>query len=81
VLKAGWGGYPGFDRLMRDPNNALLASISAYSQLVPGFRRELAAVHGDLRAFYARVKDLARLPKAERDAALSSGLSVPRESR
>lgn len=81
ALKARWGGYSGFDRLMRDPNNALLASISAYSQLVPGFRRELAAVHGDLTAFYARVKALARLPKAERDAALSSGLSGQRESR
>ncbi len=81
ALKARWGGYAGFDRLMRDPNNALLASISAYSQLVPGFRRELAAVHGDLGAFYARVKALARLPKAERDAALSSDLSAPRESR
>jgi len=72
ALKARWGGYSGFDRLMRDPNNALLASISAYSQFVSGFRRELAAVHGDLSAFYARVKALARLPKAERDAALSS---------
>ncbi|HUJ86014.1 MAG TPA: aminopeptidase [Burkholderiales bacterium] len=70
ALKARWGGYAGFDRLMREPNNALLASISVYSQLVPGFRRELAAVHGDLPAFYARVKALARLPKAERDAAL-----------
>ena len=63
---------------MRDPNNALLASISAYSQLVPGFRRELAAVHGDLAAFYARVKALARLPKAERDAALSGTASAAR---
>jgi predicted aminopeptidase len=81
ALKARWGGYAGFDRLMRDPNNALLASISAYSQLVPGFKRELAAVHGDLGAFYARVKALARLPKAERDAALSSGLSAQHEIR
>ncbi|MGA7985426.1 MAG: aminopeptidase [Burkholderiales bacterium] len=78
ALKARWGGYAGFDRLMRDPNNALLASISAYSQLVPGFRRELAAVHGDLAAFYARVKALARLPKAERDAALSDTPSAAR---
>ena len=78
ALKARWGGYAGFDRLMREPNNALLASISAYSQLVPGFRRELAAVHGDLGAFYARVKALARLPKAERDAALSGAKSAAR---
>jgi predicted aminopeptidase len=81
ALKKRWGGYSGFDRLMREPNNALLASISAYSQLVPGFRRELEAAHGDLGAFYARVKALARLPKAERDAALSSDRSARRESR
>ena len=78
TLKARWGGFAGFDRLMRDPNNALLASISAYSKLVPGFRRELAAVHGDLGAFFARVKALARLPKAERDAALSSAETAAR---
>ncbi|MFZ1910093.1 MAG: aminopeptidase [Burkholderiales bacterium] len=78
ALKARWEGYAGFDRLMREPNNALLASVSAYSQLVPGFRRELAAVHGDLAAFYVRVKALASLPKAERDAALSSAQSSAR---
>ncbi len=81
ALKARWGGYAGFDRLMAEPNNALLASISAYSRLVPAFRRELEAVHGDLPAFYARVKALARLPRTERDAVLSSDLSAQRESR
>jgi len=83
ALKSRWGGYAGFDRLMRAPNNALLASISAYSRLVPGFRRELAAVHGNLPAFYARVRALARLPQAERDAALavSSDRSARSESR
>ncbi len=81
ALKARWGGYAGFDRLMAAPNNALLASVTAYTRLVPAFRRELAAAHGDLGAFYDRVKALARLPKAERDAALSSDLSARRESR
>ena len=81
ALKARWGSYNGFDGLMREPNNALLASISAYARLVPAFRRELEAARGDLGAFYARVKALARLPKAERDAALSSDLSAQRESR
>jgi len=81
VLKARWRGYAGFDPLMREPNNALLASVSAYAHLVPAFRRELATVHGDLGAFYARVKALSRLPKAARDAVLSSDLSARRESR
>ncbi|HXZ92272.1 MAG TPA: aminopeptidase [Burkholderiales bacterium] len=77
ALKERWGGYSGYDRLMAEPNNALLASISAYTQLVPAFRRELAAVHGDLGAFYARVKALARLPKGERDALLEKGAGAP----
>jgi len=77
ALKERWGGYSGYDRLMTEPNNALLASISAYTQLVPAFRRELAAAHGDLGAFYARVKALARLPKAERDALLEVGAGAP----
>ena len=77
ALKRRWGGYAGFDRLMVAPNNALLASISAYTRLVPAFRLELAAVHGDLGAFYARVKALARLPKVERDALLETGAGAP----
>jgi predicted aminopeptidase len=77
ALKKHWGGYAGFDRLMAAPNNALLASISAYTRLVPAFRRELAAAHGDLGAFYVRVKALARLPKTERDALLEAGAGAP----
>jgi len=77
ALKQRWHGYAGFDPLMAAPNNALLASISAYTRLVPAFQRELAAVHGDLGAFYARVKALARLPKAERDALLETGADAP----
>ena len=81
ALKARWGGYSGYDRLMQAPNNALVASVTAYTRFVPAFRRELAAVHGDLAAFYARARALARLPQAERDAALSSDLSAPPGSR
>jgi predicted aminopeptidase len=41
------------------PNNALIASYATYTGLVPMFERLLADEHGDLRAFYARVKRLA----------------------
>jgi len=81
ALKVRWDGYSGFDGLMREPNNALLSSISAYARLVPAFRRELQAAGGNLGAFYDRVKALARLPKAERDAVLSSDLSAQRGNR
>jgi len=71
-LKVQWGGFAGFDRMLAaGPNNALLASVTAYSELVPAFRALLAGKGGDLAAFYAEVKELARRDKAARDAALA----------
>jgi predicted aminopeptidase len=40
---------------------------------VPGFERELAAVGGNLAAFYARARKLAKLDKDQRDALLCVG--------
>ena len=81
ALKQRWGPgvhTAGYDRLLGEaPNNALLASISAYGQLVPGFERLLAA-SGSLPAFYAEVERIAALPRAERCAAL--GVAVPAEA-
>jgi predicted aminopeptidase len=52
------------------PNNARLASLSTYSQCVPGFERLLEDVGRDLPAFYRRVRALAKLPREERHARL-----------
>jgi len=72
-LKASWGGFAGYDRLFaRGANNALLASIASYSELVPAFRALLAQKHDDLPAFYAAVRELAKLDKPERDARLAA---------
>ena len=49
-------------------NNARLASVATYYDCVPGFERELAAAGGNLPAFYQRVRDLAKLDQATRDA-------------
>ena len=49
-------------------NNAHLASIATYYACVPGFKRELAAVGGNLDAFYRRVRALAKLDQEQRDA-------------
>lgn len=38
------------------PNNALLASLATYTQLVPAFEKLLAEEGGELGRFYARVK-------------------------
>ncbi len=68
VLRAGWGGYAGFDGWMAEElNNAQFASIATYHSCLPGLRRELRAVGSDLPAFYRRARELARLPKPERD--------------
>jgi predicted aminopeptidase len=68
---ARWDGYAGYDRFFADGvNNANLASIATYTQLVPAFQALLAREGGDFARFYGAVRDLARLPKAERTAAL-----------
>ncbi len=74
ALKAKWGGFAGYDRIVgATPGNALLASITAYSKYVPAFERMLEAGGGDLPRFYAAVKKVADLPKAERCPALAAG--------
>ena len=71
LLKAGWGGHAPFEPWFdEDLNNAHLASVATYFTCVPGFERELEAVGGDLPAFYARVRSLAKLDQEKRDAAV-----------
>jgi len=72
-LKASWGGFAGYDRWFSGkPDNAMLASVALYTELVPAFRALLASEGGDLPRFYAAVKALAKLPKEERDANLTA---------
>jgi predicted aminopeptidase len=54
------------------PNNARLASLATYYDCVPGFEKMLAANDHDLPRFYASVRDLAKLPRAERRARVCS---------
>ncbi len=78
ALKAGWGGYSGYDRIFAAPlNNAFIASNAIYTQWVPAFQALLARQHGDLKAFYDAVRRLAKLPAAERYAALSRATAAP----
>jgi predicted aminopeptidase len=56
-------------------NNAKLNSVATYYDLVPAFDRLLASHHGDLEAFYAAVRRLTKLPKAERHETLTTGTS------
>jgi predicted aminopeptidase len=73
VLKAGrWGGYAGYDRWFDEANNASFGVQAAYNELVPQFERLFAREGGDFTRFYAEVKRLAALPKAERRATLAA---------
>ena len=78
-LKAEWGGAPLFDRwFAAGANNAGIAAAGLYTDRVPQFAALLAAEGGDLPRFYARVKELAAMPKQARDAALASyGRTAP----
>jgi predicted aminopeptidase len=55
--------YPG---IPAEPNNAFLASVAVYTELVPAFERMLAE-SGSLEKFYARVKSLAAEKPSRRD--------------
>ena len=77
-LKSDWGGRAPFESWFdADLNNAHLASIATYFECVPGFEHELKAVGGDLAAFYARVRALAKLDRERRDAAVCGSSLVP----
>lgn len=72
-LRAQWGGYRGYDSWFdRSLNNAQLATVSSYNDLVPAFNALLAEEGGDFAAFYARVTEIAELDQAARDALLAS---------
>jgi predicted aminopeptidase len=71
ALQKGWGGFAGYDRWFQvKPNNAQIASVAIYSQRVPAFEALLKREGGDLTRFYAAVRQLAALPREERDVQL-----------
>jgi predicted aminopeptidase len=74
LLKASWNGYSGYDRWFdRTLNNAHLMSAATYHGCMPGFRRVLESVNGDLPSFYAEVRKLAAESKEVREETLCEG--------
>jgi predicted aminopeptidase len=70
-LKRSWGMPSGYDAWFAGPlNNAQIVSVASYTQQVPAFQALLAQENGDMNRFYGAAKELAQLPKAERDAKL-----------
>lgn len=72
VLKESWGGFAGYDRFFAEPlSNAHLASIATYTDFVPAFRALLKREQS-FSKFYASVRKLAALGKAERHRRLKA---------
>jgi predicted aminopeptidase len=60
---AAWRGY---DRWVREANNAFFGAQAAYDELVPGFEALFHRDGDDWQRFYADARALAKLPKAQR---------------
>ena len=70
LLKTSWNGYTGYDNWVKQANNAAFGALAAYDDGVPQFEALFEQQGGDWDKFYAAVKQLATLPKEERQAAL-----------
>ena len=72
ALKAGqWGGNKALDAWMARANNATLGVMAAYFERVPEFEALFERCGSDFTRFYAEVRRLAAMPRAERLAALA----------
>lgn len=83
AMKTAWGGDARYDKWFEQGlNNAKIASVGLYTQLVPAFEAMLEKEGRDLPRFYRRVSELSRLSRTERLAAMQgstdSGVLVKR---
>jgi len=71
-LKAGpWEGFAGYDAWFERANNAAFGVLGAYYEQVPQFEALFHAQGDDFDRFYAEVRRIAELPRAERHEALA----------
>jgi predicted aminopeptidase len=79
LLKRGrWDGFAGYDAWFAgEINNAKIASVAVYTERVPAFEALLREAGGDLATFYVRVKNLAAMPRRERDGMLNAAGGRP----
>ena len=83
-LKAGWGGYAGYDPWVAQANNALFTVQAVYDEHVPAFLALFEQEGRDFKRFFEAVRALARQPQNDRMVALralipavSSGAVTP----
>lgn len=80
LLKTSRVEFNSYSRWFAQPmNNALLATISIYTQLLPAFQALLAQQNGDMTSFFQVVKDISKLPKDERISILQMAVENYRE--
>jgi predicted aminopeptidase len=71
LLKTSRVEFNRYNRWFAQPmNNALLATVSIYTQLLPAFQALLAQQNGDMTLFFKVVKEISKLPKEERTSIL-----------
>jgi predicted aminopeptidase len=75
-MKERLGGDPavwrGYDRWVREANNAFFGAQKAYDELVPGFEALFASVGGNWQRFYDAARAMKDLTKNERHERLKS---------
>lgn len=82
ALSADWPDRKGYEAWMaRGLNNARLANVATYYDLVPAFRALLASQDGELKPFYAEVSRLSELPQEQRLAYLKNIEKTVRHAR
>jgi predicted aminopeptidase len=77
ALKAGWGGFRGYDAWVARANNASFGAQAAYDDLVPGFIALFEREGSDFARFYDAVRALAKQPPETREALLADLARAP----
>ena len=71
LLKKQWAGYKGYDNwMLKGMNNARIASVATYFDLVPDLERLLARCGGRLQRFYVQMRLLVALKPRQRRAGI-----------
>ena len=66
-----WAGFTGYDAWIARANNASLGVLAAYGDEVPRFERLFECEGRDFGRFFAKVRWLAALPRAAREAVMA----------
>lgn len=82
LLKTSRPEFRSFDPWFSQPlNNARLASVSVYTQLLPAFKALLAQQNGDMQRFFKAVKEISKLSKNERAITLQTAVYENQQNR